>query len=969
MFRRTDEFFRWWCQVGCITPGGRGWTWGGYDATYLAKGEADVGGGAVRVAGLAKQKGGDYVVGSLGSGQARVFGVAVGAENEGGATERRGYVARIGAEGVADWVLTVSGSGCEGQSVAPALGSGGGVYASFVCSPSHNSSLSRTVVYNASGAYPSASTSTFASSTPVPCTLQNTTTNATDLNSTTSNSSNSSGCPDPPLPLPILDWGIGGAILRLTPDGAVAWFLPSLAALPLEQESEDAVWRGNISTMTLATSTSTGQGGGSGVYAVGLMTLERNSQGLQEASSGNNSSNSSLGNNNGTVISFRGPGGRDDVSLRLDAAPFAGDSSLFRLGFLCFFGGSGSLEWARLMHGSAAVITVGKAASGPSTTRRAKGATRAVAAAAAASVGGNGGGGGTLFVAGTIAGGSLMFQSCLGERACSKQAVNLSSAPPAALSCEARVGAAVGGRCGVSHVQGANAWFSMAMSSMGDVLWAKSAEGGNVSVAGAATALVAGVDLHGEQVGAARALAMDMVVVAGGVSGDGMVDFGMTEQPKGCSDGGVLGAKGQGGAYVPGGCSGQVRGQGAMRKSDVLAVMLRASTGQVVWIRRTGQKDGDETVSGVAMDSRGDVYVAGWFLPSTTHQGQGGETGGGGLDVFSLEEARRLSTAGCDADRCSLEGSGRPLCTLYSHSGDDATLPTGFLAKMNGAGESLAADSPGKGNTPTNNLEIWGGSAGQDAVDVVRLSDDFPRVTDGGYDGLVVQVRSGSSMGFIARVLHYSAANHSVQLDASLPSLDALDSTSRITARIILTGRTSKPGSTFEKVQFGPTWFAGVDGMYVGMVLSITKGEGKGYRGVIGSYDASTRTAYHLDPPQLLAMPDENTVYSVTPGAPFTARNHLESCQRPTDVGCGADGVEWGRVVGYATGPGTGGGGGRGASSSPTCVSASGTDVAVAGGVRGFVGGRRFTFQGLDPVGFTTREDEDDVYVVALTGD
>jgi len=157
--------------------------------------------------------------------------------------------------------------------------------------------------------------------------------------------------------------------------------------------------------------------------------------------------------------------------------------------------------------------------------------------------------------------------------------------------------------------------------------------------------------------------------------------------------------------------------------------------------------------------------------------------------------------------------------------------------------------------------------------------------------------------------------------------------------------------------------------MYVGMVLSITKGEGKGYRGVIGSYDASTRTAYHLDPPQLLAMPDENTVYSVTPGAPFTARNHLESCQRPTDVGCGADGVEWGRVVGYATGPGTGRGGGRGASSSPTCVSASGTDVAVAGGVRGFVGGRRFTFQGLDPVGFTTREDEDDVYVVALTGD
>ena len=77
----------------------------------------------------------------------------------------------------------------------------------------------------------------------------------------------------------------------------------------------------------------------------------------------------------------------------------------------------------------------------------------------------------------------------------------------------------------------------------------------------------------------------------------------------------------------------------------------------------------------------------------------------------------------------------------------------------------------------------------------------------------------------------------------------------------------------------------GVDGMYAGMILEIVKGTGQGYRGVIGAYEASSRTASMLDPPKLLAMVDETTVYSVVPGAPFTSRNHLESCHGPNDIG------------------------------------------------------------------------------------
>lgn len=90
-----------------------------------------------------------------------------------------------------------------------------------------------------------------------------------------------------------------------------------------------------------------------------------------------------------------------------------------------------------------------------------------------------------------------------------------------------------------------------------------------------------------------------------------------------------------------------------------------------------------ETVADIGLDYNGNVYIAGTFLPYATGHFQGGETSAGGSDVFSLVQAKRGSSVGCDEDRRTWDAGGVPLCTLYSHAdGLSGGGETGFLMKV-----------------------------------------------------------------------------------------------------------------------------------------------------------------------------------------------------------------------------------------------------------------------------------------------
>ena len=133
-----------------------------------------------------------------------------------------------------------------------------------------------------------------------------------------------------------------------------------------------------------------------------------------------------------------------------------------------------------------------------------------------------------------------------------------------------------------------------------------------------------------------------------------------------------------------------------------------------------------------------------------------------------------------------------------------------------------------------------------------------------------------------------------------LSAAGLLDGSSYVRVVLPLTGKVSESGSTRRHVKMDGKLFVGTDNLYAGMLFRIRSGPGAGYEGIIGSYNAATRTASDFEPPALPAAPTADSVWQILPSAPFTARNSLASCSRPNDVACGSEGVIWARTLGYA---------------------------------------------------------------------
>ena len=474
------------------------------------------------------------------------------------------------------------------------------------------------------------------------------------------------------------------------------------------------------------------------------------------------------------------------------------------------------------------------------------------------------------------------------------------------------------GACRLDEPSGVSSALLLALTGTGELRWVATAMGGDVilkALAHVQDALIAAPAEGGDKVLSAtpwgvahlsevmrRAAAVDSVVVAGEVRGATLSDWGRTVLPLTCSQGRRVGQKGLTGASLPSACGGQVRGQGLTNKEDVLVVRLRASDGRVMWVRRTGLAERQESVAAVALDSRGDAYVLGAFAPQAAGLAQGQEDAGGGStgsDVFGLVAARRSRAVGCDADR-RRDKVGLPLCTMRAHSPSDDGLrgpTTGFLMKMAGDARVLAEGSAGREGT----LSLWGHVLSHPSASVVGFDSELPRVLlDDAYAGLVLEIVGGSGKGYQGKVMHYNASTHEVAVSPPLSAAGLLDGSSYVRVVLPLTGKVSESGSTRRHVKMDGSLFVGTDNLYAGMLFRIRSGPGAGYEGIIGSYNAATRTASDFDPPALPAAPTADSVWQILPSAPFTARNSLASCSRPNDVACGSEGVIWARTLGYA---------------------------------------------------------------------
>ena len=474
------------------------------------------------------------------------------------------------------------------------------------------------------------------------------------------------------------------------------------------------------------------------------------------------------------------------------------------------------------------------------------------------------------------------------------------------------------GACRLDEPSGVSSALLLALTGTGELRWVATAMGGDVrlkALAHVQDALIAAPAEGGSKVLSAapwgvahlievmrRAAAVDSVVVVGEVRGAALSDWGRTVLPLSCSQGRRVGEKGLTGAAVASACGGQVRGQGFTNKEDVLVVRLRASDGRVMWVRRTGLAERQESVAAVALDSRGDAYVLGAFAPQAAGLAQGQEDAGGGStgsDVFGLAAARRSRAVGCDADR-RRDKVGLPLCTMRAHSPSDDGLrgpTTGFLMKMAGDARLLAEGSAGREGT----LSLWGHVLSHPSDSVVGFDSVLPRVhLDDAYAGLVLEIVGGSGQGYQGKVLHYNASTHQVAVSPPLSAAGLLDGSSHVRVVLPLTGKVSESGSTRRHVKMDGNLFMGTDNLYAGMLFRIRSGPGAGYEGIIGSYNAATRTASDFDPPALPAAPTADSVWQILPSAPFTSRNSLASCSRPNDVACGSEGVIWARTLGYA---------------------------------------------------------------------
>ena len=443
------------------------------------------------------------------------------------------------------------------------------------------------------------------------------------------------------------------------------------------------------------------------------------------------------------------------------------------------------------------------------------------------------------------------------------------------------------------------------------------------------------------------------VVVVGEVRGAALADWGRSVWPLECSRGKVVGQKGLSGLHALSACSGQVRGQGASGKSDVLVVRMRASDGAVGWLRRTGLAEREESAADVVLDTRGYIYILGAFSPQAAGLAQGKEDVGEGSDVFGLAAARRLRMVGCDADR-RRDKVGLPLCTMRAHSSsDDGSRgpTTAFLLQMAGDSRYLEEGSSGRKKM----LSLMGYVLSQPSASTIRLDSGLPRVPlDDAYKGLVLEVVDGSGRGYIGTILAYTASTHQVVVQPALSSADLLDGSSLIQVALTLTGRVSELGSDRNRVRMDGSLFVGKDDLYTGMLLRIRSGPAAGYEGIIGRYHAATRTASEFVPPTLPETPTADSVWQIVPSAPFTARNSLAECSLPNDIACGSEGIVWARTLGYAQASATGDS--TDARSQGVALAASGAvNLVVGGSMRGFgKGGSRFSVPGIDDVGVHT---------------
>lgn len=477
----------------------------------------------------------------------------------------------------------------------------------------------------------------------------------------------------------------------------------------------------------------------------------------------------------------------------------------------------------------------------------------------------------------------------------------------------------------------------------------------------------------------------DSLVVVGLVRGAAVADFGRTVLPEVCSRGRRIGEKGLVGVAAASACAGQVRGQGSAGLADVLVLRIRASDGKVVWVRRTGLAEREESVTDVALDARGDAYILGAFSPQAAGLGQGAAAAGddgSGSDVFGMAAARRLRSVGCDAD-----AHGYPRCTLRSHSPtDDGSRgpTTAFLVKMAGDSRLLSEGSAGREGT----LSVWGHVISQPAASTIGFDSSLPRVPlADAYKSLVLEVVGGSGKGYVGTILSYDSSSHQVEVQPPLASADILDGSSRLRIVLRLSGKVSEAGTSRHAVRMDGSLFPGSDDLYVGMLLRIRSGPGAGYQGIIGSYDAATRTASDFDPPTLPATPTAASTWQIIPEAPFTSRNTRASCSLPNDVGCGSHGVVWARTLASARrgwacldvgcGFDTRADDARSSGKALVVRGGAGGDVGSADGVvEMLVGGSlrgfdksAFVVEGLDEVGVHSSDpSQDDQFLISLVG-
>jgi hypothetical protein len=393
------------------------------------------------------------------------------------------------------------------------------------------------------------------------------------------------------------------------------------------------------------------------------------------------------------------------------------------------------------------------------------------------------------------------------------------------------------GGCYLAAPAGTSSALVLALSGTGEVQWVTTAQGGDVelrALAHSQAAVMAASDMvaaHVQRGGSSvtipwsvahvkdvmrQAAAVGSVIMVGEVRGAAVADFGRTIYPDKCSHGRRIGEKGLVGAAAASACAGQVRGQGSAGKSDVLVVRIRAADGQVVWVRRTGLVEREESVTSVAVDGRGDAYILGAFAPQAAGLAQGPGDDGSGSDVFGMAAARRIRAVGCDADP-----QGYPRCTLRAHSpSDDGSrgTTTAFLVKMAGESGALAEGSAGREGS----LSLWGHVLSQPTTASIRFDSGLPHVsiTDA-YKGLVLEVVAGSGKGYVGKILSYDASTHDVSVTPPLAAANVLDGSSRVRIVLLLSGKVSEAGSSRHQVRMDSSLFPGSDGLYVGMLFRI----------------------------------------------------------------------------------------------------------------------------------------------------